>query len=481
MTDIPSSPERPSVKITYLERQKRKRPIADCADDPSDSESNNSEIKASIPVSNSKHPSATMITSLNKAPESKGPKKIEFNLPGPAPKRPRKISEEGGAAPSPSTKPLKSLHARASSSSLARVAKQVEAAASSPTSSKKPPSVASIRSAKRPLSRRGETPDSEADEGASVTASVADSTISVTTIRRTEDERLAYFKNQPDLGELEDHRAQCTRCGKFVALGKKQKYTVRPWENHRKRCDALVVDSPSGNAETPSKEETNGGKVRLKTAAQRKEILEADAFILAVQPHDVQCRKCEKWIRLSNTQEYANNNWNIHRKSCCEATPSNRVATATRKLQIVNDPLAKSFGPSHVDCALCDKKIELSGEGTYNLTDWEAHKETCPSKPIQPKQNSRASKEPIPFPSRPPPSSASTEGTLISADSNILVGMKRLRDDPEPADDSDTRPSNRPRDEKYEPPQKEAPSAMGWFMLPLKAFVRGFRESLKTS
>jgi hypothetical protein len=183
------------------------------------------------------------------------------------------------------------------------------------------------------------------------------------------------------------------------------------------------------------------------------------------------------------------------------SSPSNRVATATRKLQIVNDPLAKSFGPTHVDCSLCNEKITLMGEGMYNLTDWEAHKESCPrlvncfvemrasqltvlwySKPIQPQQAHGASKEPIAFSVRPPPSSSSTDGTFIASDSNIPPGSKRLRDDSDvPVDDSDVRPSNRPRTETYEPTQKEAPSAMGWFMLPLKAFVRGFRESLKSS
>lgn len=72
-------------------------------------------------------------------------------------------------------------------------------------------------------------------------------------------------------------------------------------------------------AEASSNEEEDDGKLKPKTAAQRKELLEADAYILAVQPHDVQCRKCEKWIHLSNSQEYADGNWNIHRKSCCEA------------------------------------------------------------------------------------------------------------------------------------------------------------------
>ena len=55
--------------------------------------------------------------------------------------------------------------------------------------------------------------------------------------KRTEAERIEYFRNQPECGEIEPHRAFCTRCNKHVGLGKKQTYTVRPWETHRAKCD----------------------------------------------------------------------------------------------------------------------------------------------------------------------------------------------------------------------------------------------------
>lgn len=83
--------------------------------------------------------------------------------------------------------------------------------------------------------------------------------------------------------------------------------------------------------------------------------------------------------------------------------------------------------------------------------------------------------------SRPPLSVASTEGTTIASEASpSRQGLKRPREESEaPLNDPDMRPINRPRTETYEPPKKEAPSPMGWFLLPFKAFVRGFRESLK--
>ena len=83
-------------------------------------------------------------------------------------------------------------------------------------------------------SREEPDPDpEETDDG----ASVAESFVSNTKIRRTEAERIEYFRNQPECGEIEPHRAFCTRCNKHVGLGKKQTYTVRPWETHRAKCD----------------------------------------------------------------------------------------------------------------------------------------------------------------------------------------------------------------------------------------------------
>lgn len=59
-------------------------------------------------------------------------------------------------------------------------------------------------------------------------------------------------------------------------------------------------------------------------------------------------------------------------------SPSSRVATAERKLKLVNDASAKSFSATSVRCAHCDVTMALDGEGDYNLTNWEEHKTICP-------------------------------------------------------------------------------------------------------
>ena len=57
-------------------------------------------------------------------------------------------------------------------------------------------------------------------------------------------------------------------------------------------------------------------------------------------------------------------------------SPSSRVATAQRKLKLVNDPHVKAFTPRSVDCKLCDTTVELERTAEYDLTKWEDHKLT---------------------------------------------------------------------------------------------------------
>lgn len=57
--------------------------------------------------------------------------------------------------------------------------------------------------------------------------------------------------------------------------------------------------------------------------------------------------------------------------------PSSRVATAERKLKLVNDAAAKRFTTKSVVCAHCKETVALEGEGDYNLAKWDDHKASC--------------------------------------------------------------------------------------------------------
>jgi hypothetical protein len=51
---------------------------------------------------------------------------------------------------------------------------------------------------------------------------------------------------------------------------------------------------------------------------------------------------------------------------------------AQRKIQLVNDPQAKTSGPRNVECRICGTNVALAGEWDYTLASWETHKQTCP-------------------------------------------------------------------------------------------------------
>jgi len=461
-----SSPDRSKpVKITYSARQKRKKNVSNIANSVSQSESESTDnvetTEVSAPLSSKK----AQVPPL-KPPSNDGPKKIDFRLPGPSPRR---VQRDGSAIDAPSGKPLKSLHARSSSSitSLNRV--ESRDVNGSPFR-KKPVSVIGVKTSKMSL-KREMTPESEmdVDDG----ASVAESSLGIGRIRRTEAERIEYFKNQPDCGAVEEHRALCNRCRKFVSLGRRRAYTVRPWEIHREKCDQKPPSSLPGHSGLSQRDddlESDIGSTAssvVMSEAERKSVLDSDPRAEQVKAGEVLCRKCHKWIRLSKTTNYALYNWTKHQQRCSGVVPSSRVATAERKLRIVNDSQAKSFDPKNVECALCGENIPLQGEGDYNLTSWEAHKKVCKAKG----SHSHAS------------SSSSTDSTLAVSDvgsSPGKRGLKRSLEEPELAvDDPDARPQTRPRTEKYQPPQQEAPGPLGWFLLPFKAFVRGFKESMK--
>ncbi|KAJ6518911.1 hypothetical protein C8R45DRAFT_949702 [Mycena sanguinolenta] len=399
------------------------------------------------------------------APVSPGkvPKKVDVHLPGPSP-RTAKAKAEAQGTPS-STKKAKTVNHTRSVSSVSSM-KGIVDANDSP-SSKKP-----ISSISR---KRFATPDDVDDN-----VSVADSSISMGagTIRRTEAERIEYFNNQADAANIEPHNVTCTRCNKVVQLGRKQTYTVKPWEKHRKRCDQMTAPSKSvaddgGSVRSEMRSEA-GGTVRT-TEAQRKEFLESDPRAETVQVDQVLCRKCQKWIRLSARTNYALGNWTTHQASCADAVVSSRVAMAQRKIHLVNDPQAKTSEPRNVECRVCGTNVALVGEWDYTLTSWEAHKQTCPAPSSSSK--GKAAKSP-----RAPRSSASTEATVVagpSSEASSSRGTKRRLEDPElDVDDPDARQPNRPRTETYEPVQKEPPSLLGWFLMPFKAFMQGVKESI---
>ncbi|KIJ57773.1 hypothetical protein HYDPIDRAFT_34803 [Hydnomerulius pinastri MD-312] len=381
-----------AVKVKYSAKAKRKRTTVNDTESGEESDLRESDMPEERRVT--KSPEVAL-----KAPGTpSGPKVVDVHLPGPSPKRQRRDSEES----QPPSKPTsKSAHARGSSTS------SIKSSHAKPSSSARPAST------KPTSSRRPESPADDADE----TSSIAESS-SGTRVRRSEPERIQYFKDQPACGELEAHRAFCTRCDSWVSLGKQRTYTVRPWELHRTKCDqkpaaakeakpttnevlqveekqeAPAPDNMEVPTQDPVKEKLTSppstpanannnpssptsSKAIRRSEAERIAILQADPRAQEVKPHEVFCRSCQKWIKLSINQPYSLANWQSHQQRCSGSTPSSRVATAERKITLLNDPQARWSAPRSVQCAFCKSTVEMDGAVDYDLTKWNEHKEKC--------------------------------------------------------------------------------------------------------
>ncbi|KAJ3786959.1 hypothetical protein GGU10DRAFT_350174 [Lentinula aff. detonsa] len=467
--NTPSQSSPRPVKFTYSRKQKRKRDLFKDTETQSAPESDSSqtdnEDTVAKPVSIKSSPITGKKLSDMRPPDSVASVVSRSNGPE---KRPRIDSDLPDNASVKRTKG----HVRNKSSAASLKLVKLSDSVTPPSTQKKPASVRGHKPISSISQQQIAPSESDFDDG----ASVADSIISGNRVRRSEDERIEYFKNQPECGSLEPNQVKCLRCQKYVSLGKRTTYNVRPWENHRSKCDLKPAvehqASPDGADEVACTPRTH------KTEEERKSILFADPNVQEAQTDRVLCKRCNSWIRLSGSR-YDLGNWKSHSRSCCVPVPSSRVATAERKLNLVNDKRVQSFGVNHVICAACNTTVALMSNVDYNLTQWDEHKTNCPETESK-EESDKSSSIPFPTQEAKTPESVGSTSTVVSPEDTVSKGVKRRLDDSEvelPQDDPDTRPKHRPRTEDYVAPDKE-PGVLGWFMMPFKSFVRGFKESL---
>ncbi|KAI9454438.1 hypothetical protein F5148DRAFT_1288634 [Russula earlei] len=353
----------------------------------------------------------------------------------------------------------------------------------------------------KPSSRAGSvTPSIKGTEGQDDGRDDVSVTESSRSHRKTEEERLQFFNSRPECREVEPHRAFCIGCDQWVPLNPVRSYAMRPWLVHRRECrrnslttNQVITKAPNEEEAAPDGSEGDHDVAsvvqsaseitgRFKGETDRQAYLEGDPRSEEVRPYEVLCKTCKKWVQLGNKTRYSLGHWKEHQKRCSGSIPSSRVATAERKLKLVNDASAKSFTATSVQCAHCDTTVMLHGDGDYNLTKWEEHSEECLCSPQHERRtDGMPAKASDASPSRsersenqPPLSVASTEATAV--DGTALSGGTKKRGREPDEDDSETRHRARARRDL------EYPSGtLDWLLLPFRSFVSGFKRGLTQS
>ncbi|OCH91526.1 hypothetical protein OBBRIDRAFT_523114 [Obba rivulosa] len=211
----------------------------------------------------------------------------------------------------------------------------------------------------------------------------------------------------------------------------------KPISHHRGTPDS-IADDQSSVGDGPKQT-----RVR-KTETERKEFLEKDAHSGEVEPHRMFCNNCNEWVQLNPTRRYVMRLWLEHHKH--EDAP----VVPTTILEQARDPQ---------ECGLPDAPLQttLIPDNTTGV----------PGNP----------KSPAVVPKTEPPTDVVALTELPFAQVDASPG-KRTREDSE--DEVDER-RVRPRTEAYESPEGDAPGLLDWLLLPIRTFVRGFKEGMSSS
>lgn len=117
--------------------------------------------------------------------------------------------------------------------------------------------------------------------------------------KRSEEERINFFRTDPYVAQFEAYRVLCAGCDKWIRLRSNSSYCSIPWEAHRKSCLA-------------------------KKGAQKP--------VLKVETDRRLCENCDSWVVLDKDEREAETQWARHKLDCARtALVSSHVTTKRHK------------------------------------------------------------------------------------------------------------------------------------------------------
>ena len=138
--------------------------------------------------------------------------------------------------------------------------------------------------------------------------------------KRSEEERINFFKTDPYVAQFEAYRVLCAGCDKWIRLRSNSSYCSIPWEAHRKSCLAKKGCDYSISRDMPLFDPSfSVHKPALKVETDRR-----------------QCENCDTWVLLGNDDREPDEKWAHHKLEC--ARPSFASSHAATKRHKTDSP-----------------------------------------------------------------------------------------------------------------------------------------------
>ncbi|TCD68019.1 hypothetical protein EIP91_011630 [Steccherinum ochraceum] len=205
--------------------------------------------------------------------------------------------------------------------------------------------------------------------------------------KRTEDERIAYLRDDPYVAQFEAYRVLCASCDKWIRLRPNSTYCSIPWDAHRKSCLAKRVAKNSHPGD------------------DRSILFSGDPTVRKFDSERVQCRNCEEWITIgagdnlgaandrqcsAAVQASDSSDLTCYSKilaiksrtrailgNFVPAQESRRRNAEQREAALRSDPLISEVEPNRVFCSVCRKWVQLRQDSTYCAYPWVQHRGKC--------------------------------------------------------------------------------------------------------
>ncbi|KAF8495021.1 hypothetical protein BU17DRAFT_103683 [Hysterangium stoloniferum] len=170
-------------------------------------------------------------------------------------------------------------------------------------------------------------------------------------LENTPEARRDALKLDADLQQVWPDRIQCRSCEQIILMPTYPLYTPDSWLRHKAQC--IARDTAI--------------KQRLENAAAiRKEILENDWHVMALEPHRIHCRVCNRDVELDKDLPYSLGMWDSHRKECgqppkCQKSQVGNVSKDISKDSAIGDRCSAAPDPDN------DKSEDKDGD--INMVD----------------------------------------------------------------------------------------------------------------
>ncbi|KXN87444.1 hypothetical protein AN958_08875 [Leucoagaricus sp. SymC.cos] len=301
-------------------------------------------------------------------------------------------------------------------------------------------------------------------------------------VPRTEKVRKALLEIDDTAEIVEPEQIKCKTCQQWVPLEKK--YRIKDWTAHKSACRNNLIP------------------VDIEKTLERKLFFLCDKQFKSFRSSSlIQCAVCNQDVALDTGVDYDLDKWLEHKKNCqIDAnSPNTSISISPKRETRAPTDASASDAPPNTEFPVTSQNKPDSGSQPANRSPEAEHQSrhksslstTDSERTLVPPSSSLST---LPSSTSVTSALASTSPSQPGAGSTPAIGsLKRKResleeDGPAGVEEKSSedvvmdgeRPTRRPRTSSYIPEDKDAPSGLGWFLLPFKAFVQGFKESLTT-